>query len=240
MKPTPAYLTVHGSHAYGLNGPKSDLDLRGFFFLPPEQFFGLHGGPEQYEDPDEDDSVVWEFRKFVRLAGACNPNIVETLFTDHSDVRTSCIYSSVLRAMGKDWFLSKKVNKTFGGYAKGQFLKLTKNIEKWEDPGVRKDAMHCVRLIYFAQQILTEGDLTIRIDPKRVPERYNFCMAIRRGQVKPIPVYQWAEQQFEVLDRLEAESKLPADAKWDKIEQFARNVMEEVYGTNRGYERGYF
>lgn len=229
MKPTPAYLTVHGSHAYGLNGPKSDLDLGGFYFLPREQFFSLNGGPEQYEDPDEEDSVMWEFRKFIRLAGACNPNIVETLFTDLSDVRETCTTAYALRFNARDWFLSKKVNKTFGGYAKGQFLKLTKNIEKWEDPGTRKDAMHCVRLIYFAQQILSEGNLTVRIDAKRYPERYNFCMAIRRGQVKPIPVYQWAEQQFEILDKLEAESKLPADAKWDEIEEFTRSTLESAY-----------
>jgi predicted nucleotidyltransferase len=231
----PAYLTVHGSHAYGLNGPKSDLDLRGFFFLPPEQFFGLHGGPEQYEKPDEDDYVTWEFRKFVRLAGANNPNILETLFTDLEDIRFQTLPAMTLRYHARDWFLSKKVNKTFGGYAKGQFLKLAKNIDKWEDPGVRKDAMHCVRLIFFAQQMLTEGRLDVKINAQRQPEKYNLCMAIRRGQAKPVHVYQWAEQQFELLDKLEAESKLPVEAKWPEIEAFVRETLESVY--NREMDR---
>lgn len=221
------YLTIHGSHAYGLNGPKSDMDHRGYFFWTPQQFFGMNGGPEQLQSNDgKIDSVVWEFRKFVRLASQSNPNVLETLFTDSRDVLVSCPVATELRTHGQDWFLSKKVETTFGGYARQQFQRLGKNLEKWDDVGIRKDAMHCVRLIYMAQEMLETGKLTVRFVR---PEQTNFMLAIRRGQVKPIPVFQWAMQNLDGLAALRQNSKLPDEPKLDTINEFVIKVLQEVY-----------
>lgn len=226
----PAYLTIHGSHGYGLNGPNSDMDHRGFHFQTQDQFFGMGPGPEQVDsNKDGLDYVTWEFRKFVRLASTCNPNVVETLFTEENDVLASCTAASTLRLFAKNWFLSKKAEKTFGGYAFQQFQKLSKNIEKWEDSGVRKDAMHCVRLIYFAQEILETGNLTVKIDARRQPERVGFMMGIRRGEVKPVPVMLWAEEQFEKLKDMAKKSSLPEEAKLDVIDKFVQSTLRNQY-----------
>lgn len=230
MKPPAYYITVHGSHAYGLNGPTSDTDLRGFHFETPEQFFGLNQGPATVEsNQDGVDYVTWEFRKFIRLASLCNPNVIETLFTESRDVRQTGWVSQELRKNAQDWFLSKKAEKTFGGYAYQQFLKLSKNFDKWEDPGVRKDAMHCVRLIYFVQDILTDGRLTIKVDIKRQPERYNFMMGIRRGQVKAVPAFLWAKEQFDIIEELGKKTTLPEDAKHEVIDMFVQRVLKDRY-----------
>jgi predicted nucleotidyltransferase len=213
-----AYLTIHGSHAYGLNGPKSDVDHRGFFHLTPEQFFGLKGGPEQEESNDgQVDFVAWEFRKFVRLAANSNPNVIETLFTDDRDVLIRGRAGVTLRLNAAKWFLSKKVETTFGGYAMGQLKKLSKNLDKWEDPGVRKDAMHCVRLIYMAQEVLETGKLTVKFTR---PEQTNFMLSIRRGILKPVPVFQWAEQQLDTLKAFRQNSRLPEEPLHNEIEAF--------------------
>lgn len=230
---TPAYyLTIHGSNGYGLNGPNSDMDHRGFHFDTPEQFFGMTPGPSQVEsNKDGLDYVTWEFRKFVKLASTCNPNIIETLFTNERDVVRSGWVAVELRKNAQDWFLSKKAEKTFGGYAYQQFLKLSKNFDKWEDSGVRKDAMHCARLIYFVQDILTTGKLTVKIDVQRQPERYNFLMGIRRGQVKAVPTFLWAKDQFDVIADMAKKSNLPEDAKHDVIDKFVQRVLKERYAN---------
>lgn len=225
-----AYLTIHGSNGYGLNGPKSDMDHRGYHFETPEQFFGLNAGPATIEsNKDGLDYVTWEFRKFIRLASTCNPNVIETLFTDQRDVLVADSVAFKLRANAQDWFLSKKAEKTFGGYAYQQFQKLAKNFDKWEDSGVRKDAMHCVRLIYFVQDILTTGTLKVKIDQHRQVDRYNFMMGIRRGQVKPVPTFLWAKEQFDVISEMAKKSTLPEDAKHDEIDLFVQDVLQARY-----------
>ncbi|MGM0575990.1 MAG: DNA polymerase beta superfamily protein [Myxococcota bacterium] len=65
-EPTLIFETVHGSRAYGLDTPESDVDLRGVLVGPREWYFGFLGGPEQLE-PSKD-HVQWELRKVMRLA----------------------------------------------------------------------------------------------------------------------------------------------------------------------------
>jgi predicted nucleotidyltransferase len=229
---TPTYLTIHGSHGYGLNGPNSDMDHRGFFFQPPEQFFGLNQGPETVENNENGlDFVVWEFRKFVRMAAQCNPNVIETLLTADTDVLVLDDTGRDLRTMARHWFLSKKAEKTFGGYAYQQFLKLSKNFDKWSDPGVRKDAMHCVRLIYFVQELLETCDLTVKLDRKRHPERYNFMMGIRRGDVKAVPCFLWAKEQFDIIKEMGLKTQLPDEPKHSEIDAFVQATLKRHYGV---------
>lgn len=234
----PAFLTRHGSHAYGLNTPTSDEDFRGFFFLPSDKFFGLESGPETIDYiEDGKDIAIWEFRKFMRLVGSSNPNVIETLFTDRSDwlidKPTPCgLYGVATHlANNKRFLLSKKVHKTFGGYAYQQFQKLGKNLDAWELPGVRKDAMHCARLILFMKEALETSNLTLKIDSKRRPDVYNFLMSIRRGQLKPVPVYEWAGQQLEECDKLAKTSNLREEPDHKFLNDFTISVLKEQYNA---------
>jgi predicted nucleotidyltransferase len=125
--PTLIYETVHGSRAYGLERPDSDLDLKGVIVGPASWYHGFLGGEEQLELSA--DHVWFELRKFVRLAAAANPTVLELLFTEPSDHRTLTPAGRRLLA-ARDEFLSLKVAETFNGYALGQ-LKRIQTHRRW-------------------------------------------------------------------------------------------------------------
>jgi predicted nucleotidyltransferase len=122
------YVTKHGSHAYGLNVETSDLDIKGVFIAPREYYFSYFKHVEQVEDP-KNDGVIYELRKFFKLAADCNPNIIEVLFTDEEDILNLHHYGKVLRA-NRNLFLSQKAKFTFSGYAVAQ-LKRINTRYKW-------------------------------------------------------------------------------------------------------------
>lgn len=221
------YLTIHGSKSYNLHGPTSDTDKRGYFYLDADQFFGLKGGPETLEsNKDGVDFVAWEFRKFMKLAANSNPNVIETLFTAPTDVIAHDGTVSWALRNNAQKFLSKKVAITFGGYARQNFTRLGKNIDKWkEDSGVRKDAMHCMRLIGYADQILTTGNLVLPHNE----EARTALLNIRLGKVPPVTVLQMAEAGLNDIDVLAKKSALPEEPDHEWINQFTIDTLKARY-----------
>lgn len=118
----------HGSHAYGTNIETSDTDYKGVAIPPEEYFLGFNSVFEQAEGHDPD-LVVYDIRKFMRLAADCNPNIVELLYADPVDVLDITSAGASLRAH-RSAFLSKKAKHTFSGYAMSQ-LKRIKTHRRW-------------------------------------------------------------------------------------------------------------
>lgn len=122
------YITRHGSHAYGLATPESDLDLKGVVIPPVEYFHGYLKRFEQAESKDPDMSI-YDIRKFFALAADCNPNIIEVLWSDEED---HLLITPLGRKLfdAKELFLSRKAKYTFSGYAVAQ-LKRIKTHRKW-------------------------------------------------------------------------------------------------------------
>jgi uncharacterized protein len=123
----------HGSHAYGTNTPTSDLDVKGVAIEPMTHQLGFLHTFEQHEKmggKDGDlDLVIYSLKKFAKLAADCNPNIIEVLHVDESDVLFADEFGERLREIG-DSFLSKKAKFTFAGYAHAQ-LKRIKTHRAW-------------------------------------------------------------------------------------------------------------
>lgn len=122
-------LVTHGSHAYGLNTPTSDIDLKGVAIPPREYFFGFQQRFEQAESKTPYDTVIYDIRKFFNLAAECNPNIIEVLWADES---TFCTLTPLGRRLmdARELFLSRKARFTFSGYANAQ-LKRIKTHYRW-------------------------------------------------------------------------------------------------------------
>lgn len=119
----------HGSHAYGTNTEGSDLDIKGVCIPTKEYYLGFYKRFEQQVSKSPNDMVIFALDKFVKHAADCNPNFLEVLFVDQSDVISSHMYGETLRDM-RHMFLSKKAKHTFSGYAHSQ-LKRIKTHRAW-------------------------------------------------------------------------------------------------------------
>ncbi|MEO0470077.1 MAG: nucleotidyltransferase domain-containing protein [Bacteroidota bacterium] len=109
---------ISGSHAYGLNLPESDLDIKGVFVLPPEKFFGLTEVPQVSDE--RNDTTYFEIGRFFELLGKSNPTALELLFTPAESIRYQ---HPLFTQLPRKLFLSKKCRDTFAGYARMQIKK---------------------------------------------------------------------------------------------------------------------
>lgn len=123
-----------GSHLYGLNRPESDEDFCGAFIAPITYYFGLDKVEEvdlsvtsKLENgrnaSDAIDRKFYEFRKYVKLAMECNPNIIEQLFVTEQNI---LFINEIGRGLldKRHLFLHKGLKDRFIGYAISQKKKM--------------------------------------------------------------------------------------------------------------------
>jgi predicted nucleotidyltransferase len=117
------FVTRHGSHAYGTNIETSDEDFKGIAIPPKEYFLGYLNNFEQAEF-NNPDMVIYDIRKFFKLAADCNPNIIEVL---HTDPKFWALETPEFKTIhnNRELFISKKARYTFGGYAFAQLKRIS-------------------------------------------------------------------------------------------------------------------
>jgi predicted nucleotidyltransferase len=147
------YRCISGSRSYGTDTEQSDTDVRGVFISPPEVALSCFQNLDQAEYPDRDE-VLFDLKKFVKLAADCNPNIIELLYTDPEHILFIDPAFVKLRE-NRHLFLSKKAKFTFAGYAMSQ-MKRIKSHHKWINNPQLEDAPD---LLDFAKLILPNGNV---------------------------------------------------------------------------------
>jgi hypothetical protein len=91
--------------------------------VPPREYFdGFLHSFEQAETKDPD-LVIYDIRKFIKLAADANPSVMEVLWVDTSD-RLICTPAGQRLIDNRDAFLSKKVLYTYRGYAQSQLKRI--------------------------------------------------------------------------------------------------------------------
>ncbi|MBD0838125.1 MULTISPECIES: DNA polymerase beta superfamily protein [unclassified Streptomyces] len=208
------YACVMGSRAFGLATEGSDTDRRGVFLAPTPLFWRFDKPPTHVEGPAEE-QFSWELERFCELALRANPNILECL---HSPVVEYVDDTGRELLALRGAFLSRQAHDTFARYAVGQRKKLQADVRNHGAPRW-KHAMHLLRLLTSARDLLRTGELTIDVGDQREP-----LLAVKRGEVP------WPEVEAR-MTRLAAEaeesahrSPLPAAPDRRRVEDFLVRV----------------
>lgn len=109
---------ISGSKSFGLNTPTSDTDIKGVYYLPKEQFFGLNYIPQISNETN--DEIYYELGRFVELLLKNNPNILEIVASPDDCV---LFKHTIMNQLQIGYFLSKLCKDSFAGYAITQIKK---------------------------------------------------------------------------------------------------------------------
>jgi hypothetical protein len=207
---------VVGSHAYGLNHADSDVDLRGIFVAPTKDILGLQSVIETI-DQTNPDICKHEVHKFMRLALAGNPNIMEMLYLDNY-VKLDEYGKKLIEI--RQCFLSDRVRHSYGGYAISQMKRLVNRGDGSFSSDTRKrtakHARHCFRLIQQGNDLLTTGVLKVKVDD---PE-YLFWL----GDQDVDKLEQLFTEEFGKLDTIK--TVLPPEPDWEKVNEVLLWIRE--------------
>lgn len=148
-----------GSLSYGTNTPESDVDIRGMFCAAPESIRTPFFPVREVTLQDQEDGKLYELSNFIKLYLDGNPNILETLWVDQTDIlQSSDCYDFLVR--NREAMLSSKVAFTFSGYAISQ-LKRIKGHNKWINNPQPKDKPKHKQFLKMVQNF-TENKLMPR------------------------------------------------------------------------------
>lgn len=208
------YACVTGSRAFGLATDGSDTDRRGVFLAPTPLFWRFEKPPTHVEGPAEE-QFGWEVERFCVLALRANPNVLECLHSplvEHIDATGRELLS--LRGA----FLSRQVYDTFTRYALGQRKKLDADVRTHGAPRW-KHAMHLLRLLTSARDLLTTGELRIDVGDQR-----DALLAVKRGEVPWPEVEARMTRLAEETERASLHSPLPPEPDHARVEDFLVRV----------------
>ncbi|MFF7371449.1 nucleotidyltransferase domain-containing protein [Streptomyces tricolor] len=208
------YACVMGSRAFGLATDASDTDRRGVFLAPTSLFWRFEKPPAHVEGPGAE-QFSWELERFCELALRGNPNILECLHSplvEHLDDTGRELLS--LRGA----FLSRRAYDTFTGYALGQRRKLDADLRTTGAPRW-KHAMHLLRLLMSARDLLRTGELRIDVGEQREP-----LLAVKRGEVPWARVEAWMVRLAAEAEQAQRGSPLPPEPDHARVAGFLYRV----------------
>lgn len=140
-------LTLGGSHAYGTNIETSDLDIRGCALNSKMQIL-TNENFEQFVN-EETDTTIYSFNKLIQLLSSVNPNTIEIL----GNKPEHYLYISPIGRELLDnahLFLSKRVVKSFGGYATDQLRRLdNKSMRNLNQEQKEKHILNSIMNAYY-------------------------------------------------------------------------------------------
>ncbi|MFB1098651.1 DNA polymerase beta superfamily protein [Terribacillus sp. JSM ZJ617] len=232
-------MALTGSYAYGTNTEDSDKDYKGICIPPVNYFLGLEsfneynssGGKNFKNTKDDVDINIIHITKFVKDAMIGVPNNIEILFLN-KDQYLKITEPGQQLIDNRHLFLSKAIQKKFGGYANSQIQKLKqRNVSRSGRQDLidlygydTKFFMHSVRLLTSAIEILETGDFST-FRPNR-----SFLLDCRKGAY----TFGEAVELIELLDndlkRAAEHSTLPEKPDYHAINQLLIRINSAAIG----------
>lgn len=242
------FLTEFGSAAYGTRVPGSDEDIRGIAVAPLTDMFGFSTPFEQYEQ-DHPDLVIYDIRKFMRLAVKGNPAILEILFTHPSSwLFSHQIGLDLIRF--RESFITVEAAFRFQKYALSRLPEIERTLKnglEWAakydagqivtppDPNPTraaliakygydtKEAMHAVRIIRMAKEMVEgKGVIVRRPDAEEL-------VAIRNGSMEASQVIDYVKLMGAAVEDLAKTSKLPRKADRDQLDLLCSTLVGQSF-----------
>ncbi|PTY93048.1 nucleotidyltransferase domain-containing protein [Heyndrickxia sporothermodurans] len=226
-------LSPTGSYAYGTNTETSDRDFKGVCIPPIEYYLGLEsfneyntsGGKNFKNTKDDIDINIIHVNKFVKDAMSGVPNNIEILFVRPEDYLKVTELGQML-IDNRHLFLSKLIQKRFGGYAYSQIQKLKNKVSNGTG---RQDLinafgydtkffMHSVRLLTSAIEILETGDYSTYRSNREL------LLDCRNGRYTFTEAMQMIEEYDEQLKVAVLKSALPATPDYKKINKLLMEI----------------
>lgn len=202
------FMTLAGSHMYGMATPQSDIDKRGVCIPPRNVVMGFAKKFDQKVFSTED-TVVYSLTKFMSLAATCNPNIIELLYAPEDAIITKHpVWLKLLER--REEFLSAKVYHTFTGYALSQ-LKRARTHRAWLlNPPTHKPTREEFGLSTTGAGVreLSKGIDMVKIDP-------DVVKVIEREKRYKAALNVWDQYQTWKKNRNPARSELEAKYGYD-------------------------
>lgn len=232
------FLCIGGSYSYGLQNENSDIDFRGVTFNTMDDLLGISEF-EQYVS-DKTDTVVYGFNKFIKLLIKGSPNAIEMLGCKHEHYICASLFGNDTLSLlinHRDYFISKHLIKSYGGYIKGQIHRLesgkTNNIHgdiKTQER-LNKYGMHIFRLYDTLFDILKTGDIKTYRE-----EDHDFLMSVRNGIFNREDgqlgfnkeFYSLINKNEETLSKLASETSIPDNIDAVKVNELAVFINHQV------------
>jgi predicted nucleotidyltransferase len=211
------YACVMGSRAFGLATGDSDTDRRGVFVAPTALYWRFEKPPTHVEGPLPE-QFSWELERFCELGLRGNPNVLECLHSplvEHADAT-----GRELLAL-REAFLSRQVYETFTRYAIGQRRRLDADLRTHGAPRW-KHAMHLLRLLISARDLLRTGRMTIDVGDER-PR----LLAVKRGEVPWAGVESWMARLATEAEEASHRTPLPELPDRRLLEDFLLRVRRD-------------
>lgn len=244
IKSDTQFLCRMGSHAYGINGPNSDIDIYGFCVPPIEYLLPHTAGHiegfgrqqnsfEQFQVDHIEESYdisIYNIAKFLHLCMDNNPNMIDCLFVpDDCIIYKSPISDLILK--NRNLFLHKGCYFRFMGYSASQLKKIkNKNPEGKRKVIVDKFGYdvkygsHLYRLADECEQILKTENLDLR-------QSKNEMTNIRNGLWSLEKLENWFKNKEMELKELYETSNLRHGPDENLIKNLLIECLEIKFGN---------
>jgi predicted nucleotidyltransferase len=227
-----------GSVMHGASIGNDDHDYYAVFLEPPEVKLGLQPA-EHYvwstsddtrkNTADDIDLVMYSLTKFARLAAGGNPTILHFLFVENA-LGNHAGWEEVRKNRGL--FLAKSHLDKFIGYSDAQFDRLTgRRARRQFRPELidkfgfdTKAAMHGMRLMYEALDLLRTGEMTF-------PNPHaDYLIEVRSGKFSLDQVLADFERLKSECREAQAKSALPESADVEGVNRLIAKVYRGFWG----------
>ncbi|UFS98045.1 DNA polymerase beta superfamily protein [Nocardia huaxiensis] len=213
---------VVGSHAYGLNTARSDVDYLGVYVEPTRTFLGLHPPTRDRgtrQGRDGADATYHEVGKAMGLILSCNPTVNEILWLENYTVASD--FGRELVGLREHFLSAPKVRHSYFGYAMAQFRKMLNRRETQglQDPRLAKHARHTMRLLWQGYELYTTGVLPVRLPDPEPYFAFGRQMMEESGEAAAKALIAEYEEKFD-----SARTPLPRRPNEEPLEEFLQRV----------------